>query len=242
MYSRHFARAIDPLSVLNNLIVIIHIPRNSSIHIISQQLLLGAQKLICKFSPVSATPHIQQMKHSFRYLVVILFAVAQGDSNHLRRKLPVGGSGSEAAISQFPGVVKLLSRNADSRTDKICSGALIKSDLVVTAASCTYALNDQPADSSSQAIVHGSATNSTGGLSRTWQAYSVHPDYVLGSQTDDIALIKLSEPMDSVETVDARFVWFTDATPGKLKTQACNKHSVDFIESYLISHFSLLST
>lgn len=149
------------------------------------------------------------MKLSFGYLFLAVLAAV--DAGSVRRKLPSGGS--EAASSQIPSFVELKVRNADTRTDRICAGVLIKPDIVATAAACTFAINNEPADASSQALIKGSATNSGAGVSRTWSSYSIHPNYVLGSETDNIALILLSGAVDDIELIDAHR-WTTTAGEG----------------------------
>ncbi|CAB9497943.1 Tryp_SPc [Seminavis robusta] len=142
------------------------------------------------------------MRLSLVLLALWSLETAAVTSGSLRRKLPEGGS--NAASGQIKAFVELV-----SSTGRICSGVLIKPDIVATAASCTFSDNGAgTADFTSQAYVKGTNTESERGISRNWADYVVHPDYSYGSETNNVAVILLSSPVETVETLDVN-LWTT---------------------------------
>ncbi|XP_044268679.1 chymotrypsin-1-like [Tribolium madens] len=100
--------------------------------------------------------------------------------------------GSTASPGQFPFIISLRTES-NSHT---CGGSLIANNWVVTAAHCVH--NARP---SSLSVVAGTNQLNTEGVRASLSEIIVHPDYNRSVVINDIALLKLANPIQETDLV-----------------------------------------
>jgi len=100
--------------------------------------------------------------------------------------------GEDALFNQFPYLVELVA-DGDGRAPRFCHGVMLSGDVAITLAECLYdnagfiAVAER-----SSAIVKRGAVNLGQGVYRNWKVIRPHPDYLYGSENNNIGIIKLS--------------------------------------------------
>ncbi|KAG9258829.1 trypsin-like cysteine/serine peptidase domain-containing protein [Emericellopsis atlantica] len=95
--------------------------------------------------------------------------------------------GEPAAQGEFPYIVSLQRSGSHS-----CGGALLNADTVVTAAHCSVNVNV-----GILSVTAGTNTWSSGGTEVGVSSIAVHPQYDDSSLDNDVAIWKLSQPIDA---------------------------------------------
>ncbi|XP_013110304.1 chymotrypsin-1 [Stomoxys calcitrans] len=124
-------------------------------------------------------------------------ARAPKDSRPPLRGRIVGGS--NAREGQFAYQVSLRLDGSH-----LCGGSVISADYILTAAHCVYAGGDSVVAPSVLSIMAGSNRRNSGGQQRDVSEIKVHPNYTGSGNDSDIALLKLSSPLelnDDVQTI-----------------------------------------
>ncbi len=107
--------------------------------------------------------------------------------------------GSKAAPGEFPWQVALLDGSVNNTFDaQFCGGALVHERWVVTAAHCVFDGRVEPP--SAVDILVGTTSLKSGGVRIDVDTIVVHPRYNERTSENDIALLRLAEPVD-VETL-----------------------------------------
>ncbi|XP_069193285.1 trypsin-1-like [Procambarus clarkii] len=109
--------------------------------------------------------------------------------------------GFETSPNEFPWVVGLA---FDGNTTYSCGGTIINNQYILTAAHCLYDQNTfQPRNPSTIKVGvadynQNSHADDIPGVTRlvSIQNFTIHPNYTFFNVTDDIALVKLAEPLD----------------------------------------------
>jgi secreted trypsin-like serine protease len=134
-----------------------------------------------------------------------VFAANSGSGSEVT---PLIVGGEQATIADAPWQVALITASASNEWDgQFCGGSLIATQWVATAAHCVVS-NGSPSSPSSIKILAGQATLSQVSNTRAVAVSNiyVHPLYSSSTDTDDIALIKLTTPLTlvtgSIQTID----------------------------------------
>jgi len=107
--------------------------------------------------------------------------------------------GSKAAPGEFPWQVALLdAATANTFNAQFCGGALVTERWVVTAAHCVFDGRVEPP--SAVDVLVGTTSLKSGGIRVDVDTIVVHPRYNERTSENDIALLRLAEPVD-VETL-----------------------------------------
>ncbi|KJK86433.1 hypothetical protein H633G_09719 [Metarhizium anisopliae BRIP 53284] len=104
--------------------------------------------------------------------------------------------GEVAKEGDFPFIVRL---HFQGNSQLLCEGTLLDSTTVVTAAHCPY--DAQRQNSAISSVRAGSLDRETGGVVAEVQSRIYHPDYVHRFKRNDIAILKLSTPIQESQTI-----------------------------------------
>ena len=102
--------------------------------------------------------------------------------------------GYNATANSWPWIVLLLLNNATT----LCSGFLVDYQYVITAAHCVFGVKASSMD------VYGGVQSISARMNspmRGVSSFSTHPQYVTGSDVNDIAVLKLNTPFASSSTI-----------------------------------------
>nr|XP_016923795.2 trypsin alpha-like [Drosophila suzukii] len=101
----------------------------------------------------------------------------------------IGGSPIE--IEQAPWQVSLQFQGKH-----LCGGSIYSKDIIITAAHCIFTLDERQLEAEDFEIRVGSALSDSGGRLIKVAAIKSHESFDMGSSTDDIAVMRLSEPLE----------------------------------------------
>lgn len=118
--------------------------------------------------------------------------------------------GSDAVISDFPWQIYLESG------DFVCGGSLIANNWVLTAAHCTRDDNDREIAASAMDVIVGANNPRSGTQGKKYYVSQVvaHEDFNSSTLDNDIALLKLAEPVNYENATPIKLVSATDAATG----------------------------
>ncbi|KAK8775081.1 hypothetical protein V5799_010385 [Amblyomma americanum] len=106
--------------------------------------------------------------------------------------------GEEAVPHSWPWQVSIQKKNIHPAAH-FCGGTLISNELVITAAHCF--MHVQPSDVVVKLGSHNLVGNGTGVQIRTLSAYAQHSRFAIHDMTHDVAVLKLSFPVNFTEHV-----------------------------------------
>ncbi len=109
-------------------------------------------------------------------------------------KSPEIVGGQEADPGEWPWQVALVNKGADLYQNQFCGGTIISADWVVTAAHCVD--SSAPNDLDVVAGVHDLSNPEPNFQRRTLSQIIVHPNWNDSTFDNDIALLKLSSPIN----------------------------------------------
>lgn len=144
--------------------------------------------------------------------------------------------GSTASVGEFPFYVKFAGNT-------LCGGSLINADTILTAAHCV--------DQGRPSQVRVGPTEYYGGQLVDTQCVVLHPDFIENQATlmNDVAIIKLKEPIDTTSTLVSTIDFNTDtsypSTPGTALTvigfglTANNGETADALQKLTTSFLSI---
>jgi len=101
--------------------------------------------------------------------------------------------GEEATEGEFPSIVSLWTDIIDAH---FCGGTLLNAHTVITAAHCADGMD--PAGVKARA---GTLTWNSGGKQVDVAEFLIHPDYSGGAAQNDIALVRLKEPIEEGDAI-----------------------------------------
>ena len=130
--------------------------------------------------------------HAFRAVIMVL-AVFLFATAALAQTDPRIVGGQEADPGEWPWQVALVQSGASPGNGQFCGGSLINSDWVVTAAHCVYTSDINDLDV--VAGIHDLVTPDTGFRRVALAEIIVHPGWDNGTKDNDIALLRLAEPI-----------------------------------------------
>lgn len=140
-------------------------------------------------------------------------AVDEGDALSSHRQAIVGGIPADDVT--YNAVVALVASVGEQEL-VFCSGTLISPDTVLTAAHCVTgddALDIQKLmDEDRVRIVVGARIGDKTSTSHAIADVRVHPDYVVNGRHDDLAMIRLFEPIDVVPWIPSQVTITQDLT------------------------------
>lgn len=124
-------------------------------------------------------------------------AQAETESAQLLKPRPFIVGGSAANISDYPWQVAMLyGQNSEPMRMQKCGGSIFSSYWVLTAAHCVWNMQANRAVAPGDiAIVAGTSTFASGGQRFSVDKIVVHPRWSSSSSANDIALVRLTAPM-----------------------------------------------
>ncbi|XP_050323044.1 trypsin-like [Bactrocera neohumeralis] len=137
----------------------------------------------------------------FRFVAIfLLFNVAFGEIliNDFNGRIV---SGEETTIDLHPYQISL-----QSKSGHFCGGSIINEDTVVTAAHC---LQTTTADQLQVRL--GSTSHKSGGKLVNVRAFYAHPGYNKNQRQNDVAIVKLAEPV--AQSASIRYIELAEETP-----------------------------
>lgn len=111
---------------------------------------------------------------------------------------PMIVNGSDARISDFPYYARLANTDFANYYGGFCGGSVLNSEYILTAAHC---LDDADVTQLAVIINNGSRAGVKMEELNAAESIHLHPDYNDGTLENDIAIIKLKEPLESYTSV-----------------------------------------
>ncbi|PQK14372.1 hypothetical protein BB8028_0004g13020 [Beauveria bassiana] len=121
--------------------------------------------------------------------LVVAFSAALAAAAAIDKRIR---GGEEAQEGEFPFVVRLHYENPIA----LCAGSLLDSTTVLTAAHCLEGKGDEVLS-----VRAGSLSKDYGGVVAEVESVRQHPDWTQIDHQNDIAILKLSSPIEESETI-----------------------------------------
>ncbi|MCH8552679.1 MAG: serine protease [Natronospirillum sp.] len=147
------------------------------------------------------------MKTGFRLITLTAIAALALSANAFYMDARIIG-GEDAVAGEVPWQVALISNKNDAFSSQYCGGSIIDEEWIVSAAHCLFD-NSGEQMASAGYILAGvlKLSDGTGSDFVEVESFELHPDYDDVTFEHDIALLKLSEPLDLDGLHSERIAW-----------------------------------